>query len=283
MENTVSIDDFLGCDQMPIDIIILGTGDSVGTPKLACRCETCELARGRGVPFSRMRFGILLVHSSNSGPSNATNILVDTGPDLRIQLLRARIEDIDAILWTHMHYDHMVGFGDFYHNKNNIEVFSTEETLNFIKNFRFKVKTTPHPLEAYVPIDYSGLKITPFYVLHKSALTKPIGFLIEDETSKKIVITGDTGFNIPEESLKLIQNASPDVLITDMFTDTDTERFKEVHMSISEAIRFAQISNAKETYLMHMSHRCKPHDELEKYLESYEHIHIAYDTQKISL
>lgn len=267
---------------MPFDITILGSGDSLGVPKLACPCENCELARKKGIPFSRTRFGILIVHYLNSDRLSTTNILIDTGPDLRMQLLRAGVEDIDAIFWTHMHYDHMVGFGDFYHNKNNIEVFSTEETLNFIKNFRFKVKTTPHPLEPYVPIDYHGLKITPFHVLHKSALTKPIGFLIEEETSK-IVITGDTGFDIPEESLKLIQDASPDVLITDMFTDADTERFKEVHMSISEAIRFAQISNAKETYLMHMSHRCKPHDELEKYLESYEHIHVAYDTQKISL
>jgi len=68
-----------------------------------------------------------------------------------------------------------------------------------------------------------------------------------------------------------------------MFTDAEKERFNEVHMSLSEAIQFAQISNAKETYLMHMSHRCRPHDELEKHLGSYEHIHIAYDTQKISL
>ena len=268
---------------MPIDIIILGSGDSIGTPKLACRCETCEIARKKGIPFSRTRFGILLVHYLNTDRSNTTHILVDTGPDLRHQLLRAGIEDIDVIFYSHMHFDHMVGFGDFYHNKNNIEVFSTEETLNFIKNLRFKVKATWHPLEPYLPIDYRGLKITPFCVLHKSALTKPIGFLIEDETSKKIAITGDTGFNIPEESLKLIQDASPDVLITDMFTDADTERFKEVHMSLSEAIRFAQISNAKETYLMHMSHRCRPHDELEKCLESYEHIYFAYDTQKIML
>ena len=268
---------------MPIDIIILGSGDSIGTPKLACRCETCEIARKRGIPFSRTRFGILLVHYSNSDTSKKTNILVDTGPDLRSQLLNAEIEEIDAILYSHMHFDHMVGFGDFYHNKNNIKVFSTEETLNFIKNLRFKIKTTWHPLEPYVSLEYRGLKITPFCVLHKSALTKPIGFLIEDETSKKIAITGDTGFKIPVKSLKLIQDASPDVLITDMFTDADTERFKEVHMSISEAIRFAKISKAKETYLMHMSHRCRPHNELEKYLESYQHIHIAYDTQKISL
>ncbi len=268
---------------MPIEIIILGSGDSIGTPKLACRCETCETARKKGIPFSRTRFGILLTHYSNSDPTNTTNILVDTGPDCRMQLLQVGIEDIDAIFWTHMHYDHMVGFGDFYHNRGSLDVLSTEETLNFIKNFRFKVTVKQIPLESYVQVNYRDLKVTPFYVLHKSALTKPIGFLIEDKTSEKIVITGDTGFNIPEESLKLIQNASPDVLITDMFTDADTERFKEVHMSISEAIRFAQISNAKETYLMHMSHRCRPHDELEKYLESYEHIHVAYDTQKISL
>ena len=268
---------------MPIEIIILGSGDSIGTPKLACRCETCETARKKGIPFSRTRFGILLTHYSNSDPTNTTNILVDTGPDCRMQLLQVGIEDIDAIFWTHMHYDHMVGFGDFYHNRGSLDVLSTEETLNFIKNFRFKVTVKQIPLESYVQVNYRDLKVTPFYVLHKSALTKPIGFLIEDKTSEKIVITGDTGFNIPEESLKLIQNASPDVLITDMFTDADTERFKEVHMSISEAIRFAQISNAKETYLMHMSHRCRPHDELEKYLGSYNQIHVAYDMQKIVL
>jgi phosphoribosyl 1,2-cyclic phosphate phosphodiesterase len=267
---------------MAIDIIILGSGDSIGTPKLACRCETCEKARKNGIPFSRTRFGILLTHYSNSDPTNNTNILIDTGPDLRMQLLRTGIEDIDAIFWTHMHYDHMVGFGDFYHNRGSIDVLSSEETLNFIKNFRFKVTVNQIPLEPYVQVNYRDLKVTPFFVLHKSALTKPIGFLIEAETSK-IAITGDTGLKIPEKSLMLIQDASPDVLITDMFTDADKERFNEVHMTLSEAIQFAQISNAKETYLMHMSHRCRPHNELEKYLESYNNIHVAYDMQKIVL
>ncbi len=268
---------------MPIDIIILGSGDSIGTPKLACRCETCEIARKKGIPFSRTRYGILLTHYSNFNPSNTTNILVDTGPDLRFQLLHAGIEDIDAIFWTHMHYDHMVGFGDFYRNKSIIDVISTEETLNFVKNLRFKVTVKQIPLKPYIQVNYRNLKITPFYVLHKSALTKPIGFLIEEETGKKIAITGDTGFDMPEESLKLIQDAALDILITDMFTDADTKRFKEVHMSLSEAIRFAQLSNAKETYLMHMSHRCRNHQELETHVESYRNIHITYDTQKISL
>ena len=83
---------------------LLGTGDAIGTPKIGCDCPQCTHARETG---TLLRTSILIEHDDR-------HILVDSSPDLRQQLLRYGSPHIDAVIWTHGHYDHFMGFGEFY-------------------------------------------------------------------------------------------------------------------------------------------------------------------------
>ena len=282
---------------MSLKITILGSGDSVGTPKWDCHCETCETARKRGIPFSRTRFGILIeVLDTNK------RILIDTGPDLRSQLIRNNIDRVDAIFFTHGHYDHQSGFGDFYRTRiPTVEIFGTEVTLNYIlssggilKSIRYK-STNILPFH---PIEYGGVQFTAFPVLHATSPTRPVGFVIEKpENDKKLVITGDTGLNIPNKSLELIINPkNPDILIVDCFIDNNDDtikRFKKFifdfnlfrnnHMIFPEILEFKRRVKPKKIYLIHLSHLCAPHDQLESNLKKYENVKAAYDGLTIYL
>jgi len=274
-----------------LKITILGSGDSVGTPKWDCHCETCKTARKRGIPFSRTRFGILIeVLDTNK------NILIDTGPDLRSQLIRSNIDRIDAIFFTHGHYDHQSGFGDFYRTRiPTVEIFGTEETLNYIlssggimKSIRYKNRE----ILPFHPIEYGGVQFTAFPVLHATSPTRPVGYVIEKpENDKKLVITGDTGLNIPNKSLELITNPkNPDILIVDCFIDNNDDtikRFKKFifdfnlfrnnHMIFPEILEFKRRVKPKKIYLIHLSHLCAPYDQLESNLKEYVDIDAAFD------
>jgi phosphoribosyl 1,2-cyclic phosphate phosphodiesterase len=89
-------------------VTLLGTGDAIGTPKIGCKCPACMDAL-RGGRSRRMRFSILIESDEEDG-----RVLVDSSPDLRWQLLKKDISSVDGVIWTHAHYDHYAGFGDFH-------------------------------------------------------------------------------------------------------------------------------------------------------------------------
>jgi Metal-dependent hydrolases of the beta-lactamase superfamily I len=104
-------------------ITVLGTGDVVGTPKVGCDCPVCREAVATGK--QRLRTSILVEHKGR-------HLLIDTGPDLRQQLLAAGAPHIDAVIWTHGHYDHFMGFGDFYRvQRETIHVYGAAEVLKY--------------------------------------------------------------------------------------------------------------------------------------------------------
>lgn len=81
-------------------IEFLGSGGAITTPVAGCRCRVCTEARARGVPYSRMGPSIF-VH----GP----NVLIDTPEEIKLQLIRAGIEEIPACFYSHWHPDHVMG------------------------------------------------------------------------------------------------------------------------------------------------------------------------------
>ena len=89
-------DDLLG------KLLFLGTGTSVGVPVVGCGCEVCT---GDDPRNRRSRTSVVL------GLPEGT-LLIDTTPDLRMQLLREEISTVDAILYTHDHVDHLYGLDD---------------------------------------------------------------------------------------------------------------------------------------------------------------------------
>lgn len=230
-------------------IILLGTGDAPGTPVIGCHCPTCNDAR-KGTRSQRLRSSILIENGEGA-------VLIDTGPDLRAQLLTTGIEHIDGVIWTHGHYDHFTGFGEFHRVQRKVDVYGIRETLDYVLEYLAFLGPHRHDIEMYEPFELIGLKFTLFEVKHRPA-KKPIGVVIE-EGHKKVVFTGDCEKAIPEKSLEIMQK--PDLLIADAIVPDLTRFHIKKHMDALQAIELGKLLMAKEVVLTHLSHYFRPHEE----------------------
>lgn len=231
-------------------IVLLGTGDTAGTPKIGCTCPACmdALSGGRSM---RSRFSILI-------ESEKGRILIDTGPDLRYQLLKHRINHVDGVIWTHGHYDHYAGFGEFYRVQNRVHVYGLSDTLDYILTYLYFMKPVRHDVSVYEPFHLIGLEFTLFLVYHPP-LAESAGVLVR-EGDKKLVITGDTQRQIPRQSIEIMQD--PDILICDAIAPPEYHLQK--HTNAAEAEELALRLNAKQMVMTHISHLFPPHDEAVK-------------------
>src|SRR5262245_30785001 len=109
-------------------ITVLGSGTSSGVPTIGCKCEVCRSTDPRD---KRTRPSILIRYKDIEKDA-CRNVVIDTTPDFRTQILRAGIERLDAILYTHAHADHILGLDDVrpfnYFQKESIPVYATDET-----------------------------------------------------------------------------------------------------------------------------------------------------------
>ncbi|WML67012.1 MAG: Coenzyme PQQ synthesis protein B [Methanoregula sp. SKADARSKE-2] len=219
-------------------ITLLGTGDAIGTPRIGCSCPQCSRAKETGM--MRLRTSLLL---ENEG----RYILIDSSPDLRQQLLLHGSPHIDAVIWTHGHYDHFIGFGEFYRVQNIPPVFAAPPVLNYCAEaFRF-LSFEKGPIEPYAPVEIFGITITPFIVKHPSAFT--CGMLLETGESR-VAYTSDTNSNIPEESLNLLKGL--DLLLLDALVPSAFSIHK--HMNYLDACNLAEKLAPKDFRCVHMSH-----------------------------
>lgn len=149
---------------------MLGSGTSVGIPSIGCHCRVCTSTDPRD---RRLRPSILLRY-------NDRNVLIDSGPDFRRQALRAKLDRLDAILYTHAHADHILGLDDVrpfnFRQKQAIPIYGSAETIATIRQvFRYVFETEhsestlprveSHELDGQ-PFDLFGLTITPVPVRH---------------------------------------------------------------------------------------------------------------------
>ncbi|MDR9382237.1 MAG: MBL fold metallo-hydrolase, partial [Natronomonas sp.] len=104
-----------------MEVTLLGTGDTTGTPTPRCDCDTCERARDLGV--ERTRFSVH-VHNERTGES----LLVDASPDFRYQFLTQDVPLPDSIIVSHVHFDHLDGLGNAYRLLDDVPVFAANET-----------------------------------------------------------------------------------------------------------------------------------------------------------
>jgi len=243
-------------------IELLGTGDAAGCPKIGCECAACTDAH-RGTKSRRTRFSILL-HTEKGV------VLVDTSPDMKEQLIRAHIPKVDAVIWTHAHYDHYGGLPELFRVQKSVRCYGTEEMKELIeRTFPFMdVRFTL--FNPYEPFELVGVSITPVLV-HHPPLTEACGFVIVEDGCK-LVITGDSSIHIPEESLALMEGA--DLLIANAIHPT--LNFNK-HMNAAEAMELSERLNAKRVILTHLSHLYPPHEKASKRYP------LAYDGMQITM
>ncbi len=231
-------------------VILLGTGDSPGTPVIGCHCNTCENARKYG--WERRRFSVMV---ENDGRV----LLIDTSPDMRYQLLRMEVERVDAVIWTHCHYDHFAGFGDFYRVQDDVRVYTSSEVHEDIGKYMDFMKYKPVEVECYEPFELIGLKVTLVDVNHPP-LRRGHGVIVESD-SVKVCISGDTNINLPEKTLKAMEK--PDLFVVEALAPRF--RFRK-HMNAEEAMLLSKKIGARKVVLTHLSHFFPPHSvALKKY------------------
>lgn len=228
-------------------VTLLGTGDAIGTPKIGCKCPSCTDAL-RGGRSRRLRFSVLIESDEDEG-----RVLVDSSPDLRWQLLKKDISSVDGVIWTHAHYDHYAGFGDFHRVQSHVDVYALKDTMNYILNYLYFLKPMRHDVLAYEPFEIAGMEFTLFRVNHPP--TETAGVLITNG-GKKVVITSDTTLDIPQESLALMRNA--DLMLADAIMPPGYNLNK--HMNAEEAVCLAKNLGVKDLRLTHLSHLYPPHE-----------------------
>src|SRR6202521_2492447 len=153
-----------------VRITVLGSGTSMGVPALGCHCEVCCSNDRRD---NRLRPSILIRYGGR-------NVVIDTTPDFRTQALRAKMNHLDAILFTHEHADHIMGLDDVrpfnFRQKASIPIFGSEETLGAIQRTFHYIFASGTP-ESSIPklethtlrgaaFDLFGLEFRPLRLRH---------------------------------------------------------------------------------------------------------------------
>lgn len=220
-------------------VTALGTGDVVGTPKIGCSCSVCTAAKEQGV--QRLRTSILVEYKGK-------HLLIDTGPDLRAQLLAANAPHIDGIIWTHGHYDHFMGFGDFYRvQRDVISVYGAFEVLEYCGGVFSFMRHDEVVMTPYEPMDICGMMVTIFPVTHD---TPTYGVRVEAGNAV-FVYSSDTTADLSEKTLEAMKGA--DLLLLDGIFPPGVHISK--HMNIEDAESLAGKLSAKRFWCVHMSHK----------------------------
>lgn len=245
-------------------ITFLGTGTSQGIPVIGCGCVVCKSANKKD---RRLRVSVWVQTDDKS-------IVIDSGPDFRYQMLRAGVDDLDAILFTHEHKDHIAGLDDIrpynYILKKRIDIFATERVQEALKReFQYIFSDVKYHGLPQVNLntvaennfDVGQTAVIPFEVMHHKL---PIlGYRIGDFT---YITDAKT---ISEQSIEKIKGTK--VLVLNALQ-------KESHIShltFDEAIEMAQKIGAEMTYFTHISHNLGLHEEVSKELP--DNIKLAYD------
>lgn len=254
-------------------MILLGTGTSVGVPAIGCGCGVCtsDDARNR-----RTRCSAILGLPEG-------NLLIDTTPDMRFQLLREGIGIVHAVLYTHEHADHVFGLDDLrlmqFYLEGPLPIYCEETVEQRIRKSFDYAFSAPDDLHAGgVPqLDLRRIGIEPFSVLGADVVPvrlqhgkycQVLGFRFGD-----VAYCTDVNGISPENMRRL---TGLDVLVIDALR----RRGHATHFSLEEATDIARQLRPKQTLFTHMSHDLD-HEVTNRELP--EGMALAYDGQRISL
>jgi len=252
---------------------LLGTGTSMGVPMIGCDCAVCTSTDPRN---QRTRTGV-----SIAAPEGG--LLIDTSPELRLQLIRERITAVDAVIFTHAHADHILGLDDLrifgYKRKKPVPLYcepTVERTLRSTFAYAFADPASRDTWHSYPdlefrtigtePFDVLGLHVRPLRLMH--GRLPVLGFRIGD-----VAFCTDCS-EIPGESWPLLEGL--DTLVIDAL-------WKEphpTHFNVRQALDVIAKLKPRQAYLTHVSHRL---DYQRTNAELPENVRLSHDGLKIAI
>jgi phosphoribosyl 1,2-cyclic phosphate phosphodiesterase len=255
-----------------LTVTVLGSGTSQGVPMIGCKCPVCRSTDPRD---KRTRSSIFVETPS-------AKILVDTTPDMRQQVLREDIDHLDAVIFTHSHADHIMGFDDLRRfcdiQGGPLPIYGSASTLQQIErifHYAFNprkivpgyVHVIPHVVESTFAL--GGLALTPLPVPHGAVSTS--GFLFARAGRKLLAYLSDCA-EVPGPIREIITGV--EVLIIDGLRDAP----HPTHLTVSAAVEVAQAVRAKQAYLTHQTHE-RFHVDRQRQLPA--GVDVAFDGMKI--
>jgi phosphoribosyl 1,2-cyclic phosphate phosphodiesterase len=232
-----------------VKLTFLGTGTSFGVPQIGCQCDVCTSNDPRD---KRTRSGALVETDAGA------RILIDTPPELRLQLIAAHIDRVDAVLFTHEHADHIHGIDDVralsVRGKAPLRMYGPDETVRTLRHrfdYIFDDRMRPLPgttkpegelttLEAGKHVTIAGADVLPIAVPHGKTMVfgyriGALGYV----TDAKL---------LPAEAVEALRGVKVLVLNALFWKSHPT------HMSVPEAVEAARAVGAERTYLTHLTH-----------------------------
>jgi phosphoribosyl 1,2-cyclic phosphate phosphodiesterase len=251
-------------------LTFLGTGTSQGIPIIGCQCPICQSDNPKD---KRLRTSVLI-------ELDDINIVIDSGPDFRQQILKENVRQLDAVIFTHDHKDHTGGLDDVrafnYIQKKPMEVYGEKLVLSTIKkDYDYAFAEFKYP--GVPEINLNTIENKPFKI--GKHLIEPIRGL---------------HYKLPVLGFKIDKLA----YITDMnsIEDKEVDKIKGVdtfvinalridkhisHFTLEEALAVIEKVKPKQAFLTHISHNLDFHDNIKQLLP--EHVEAAYDGLKISI
>lgn len=229
-------------------LTFLGTGTSFGVPQVGCDCPVCHSTDPRD---RRSRSGAVIQDRDRT-------VLIDTPPELRLQLLAAQVRQVDAVLYTHEHADHLNGIDDLrvfsVRARQPLACYGPAETLQRVRDgFRYifddevrafegtsKPRLELHPMEPGVPTEVAGLPVLPLAFDH--GFLRVFGYRFGPIAYITDVKSVPTAARAHLHGLKLL-------VLNALWW-----RSHPTHLSIGEAVETAQAIGAEQTYLTHLTH-----------------------------
>jgi phosphoribosyl 1,2-cyclic phosphate phosphodiesterase len=249
-------------------VTVLGCGTSTGVPLALCECKVCKSDNPRN---KRTRCSILLTDEADE------NIIIDVGPDFRIQSLNENIKSVNYVLFTHHHADHIMGVDDlrpyYFANKCTLEFHANKRTTSEIRrifsyifepNEEYKGSVLPkirlNEIKPYEKFKLSNEEVLPLLVYHGNL--EVLAFRI-----RNFAYVTDCN-SIPEDTLNELKNL--DYLIIDGLR----HNLHPSHFTVSETLKIINLLQPKHAFLTHTSHDLE-YEEMNQLLP--DNVKMAYD------
>lgn len=240
---------------MSLRIEFLGTGTSSGVPMIACKCSVC-LSEDKH--DKRLRSSVLI-------SSTSTRLVIDTTPDFRYQMLRSEVDQLDGVVFTHAHKDHMAGLDDIraynFFLQRPMPLFANHETAEAIKRdfyYAFQEKKYPGIPE----LDLNIIEDEPF----------PVGDIVVEpirvrHLNMDVLGFRTGGFTYITDANHIDESQKEKIRGSDVLVINALRKEKHLsHFTLQEAIDLATELNIPNTYFTHVSHQMGLHAEVNKTL-----------------